>query len=385
MEGVSESSLLQALLAAERDVPALVLRGRQVQALNPAARTLLGAHAQPGAAVERLFASSCHARLHLALSARVPSAWELVPRGPPHAPPLPLRFLSLPALSEGGSEPLTVLVGDAQGARLLSELAVQVMHFNAELSLLTRELSRRSHELEEAHTHLATLAHDIRSPLNAIGLNAGRIVREVDPTCSERVASRAAAIERIIGRTQVLIQNVLDAERLHADQVELHLEPLPLGGLLQELGDTFEPITAQAGVRLALPEDAEVGWVRADRGRLQQVLGNLVDNAVRHSPQGGQVSLEVLELGGRVRCHVRDQGPGVPAEQRERIFGLYEQGGAAARQGSAGLGLYIASRLVSLHGGRLWVEDSPPHGALFVLELPAARFVGARRGEVHVH
>jgi len=369
MAALRERSLLATLLSAERGVPALVVVARRVRELNPAARTLLGPEACAGALVEQLFAPECHARLNEALGAREASAWELVPRARPHEGMLSLRFLALPFSEEAGEAVL--LVGDAQGAQSLSDLALQVLRFNAELAHTTRELSRRSHELQEAHTHLATLAHDIRSPLNAIGLNAGRIEREAGATGAQAARHRAAAIQRIIGRTLVLIQSVLDAERLHAAQVPLAARPLSLRALLCELADTFEPIAAEAGVRLVLPEpEAPPGWVQGDRGRLEQVLSNLVDNAIRHSPPGAPVRLELQERAGHVRCGVRDEGPGVPPERRQHIFGLFQQG--ASLQGSAGLGLYIAAQLVALHQGRLWVEDSAPRGALFVVELPRA-------------
>ncbi|HET9449703.1 MAG TPA: HAMP domain-containing sensor histidine kinase, partial [Aggregicoccus sp.] len=300
---------------------------------------------------------------------REASAWELVPRARPRQGLFSLRFLSLP-FAQGGEEAL-LLVGDAQGAQTLSDLALQTLRFNAELSHSTRELSRRSRELERAHAHLATLAHDIRSPLHAIGLNAGRIVREAASRGLESAQRRANAIQRIIGRTLVLIQNVLDAERLHAQKVPLAPAPLALRPLLRELGDTFEPIAAEAGVQLVLPDaEGPAAWVRGDRGRLEQVLSNLMDNAIRHSPRGARVSLELHESEEHVRCGVRDQGPGIPPERRQSIFGLFQQG--AGRPGSAGLGLYIAAQLVALHQGRLWVEDSPPQGALFLVELPRA-------------
>ena len=101
---------------------------------------------------------------------------------------------------------------------------------------------------------------------------------------------------------------------------------------------------------------------------LFQVLSNIVSNALRHTAPGTTVKLDICEVAEGVQCAVEDRGPGVPAEERERIFERFHQGGVL--RGSSGLGLSIARQLTELHGGRIWVESSAGGGARFVFELP---------------
>jgi signal transduction histidine kinase len=116
--------------------------------------------------------------------------------------------------------------------------------------------------------------------------------------------------------------------------------------------------------------------VWADPDKVQQILTNLISNALKFSPAGEAVTVAVgSEPGGLVRFEVRDRGPGIPVEERERVFDKFHQVGRVAgeRPPGSGLGLTIARHLVELHGGRIWVEDNPGGGSVFVAVLPAAR------------
>ncbi|HLL53646.1 MAG TPA: HAMP domain-containing sensor histidine kinase, partial [Myxococcaceae bacterium] len=223
---------------------------------------------------------------------------------------------------------------------------------------------------ERREQDAAALSHDIRSPLNAIELQARGLERlaTAGGLNPDVVRDRAGAIRRTVRVLLSLVTNVLDGVRLEAGKLELSREPVSLVDVAKQVVEMLQPVAEHAGVRLAL-RDGVPAQVVGDRVRLFQTLQNLADNAVRFSPKGETVTLALEAADGKVRCRVMDRGPGVPAEDRERVFDRHFQGGR--RKGVAGLGLSIARQLVELHGGRLWVEEAPGGGACFVLELPA--------------
>lgn len=356
-------TLTSALLALEEKVPLLLVTGREVCALNASARRLLGEQGQPERSIMSLIAPESQSALEYALAASAPSVCEvdLIGTGPTASP---TRLLVVPL--EAGALVLCV----PQRERHISRLVRQLVEVNAELSKMARELARRTHELNESHANLATLTHDILSPLNAIGLHASLIAKAAERPGGPEQRSRAESIQRIVDRTVLLIRNALDSELLDAGNVRLRREPVSISTLLRAVAETFEPIAMHAGVRLDISSLEHDAVLIGDLVRLSQVLSNLVDNAIRHSPRGGRVTVSLDESGALLHLSVRDEGRGVPAENRHRLFDRYAQGGAS--KGTAGLGLYIARRLVELHGGRLWLEAREGPGALFVIELPRA-------------
>ncbi len=113
----------------------------------------------------------------------------------------------------------------------------------------------------------------------------------------------------------------------------------------------------------------------ADPIRVEQVLRNLLDNAAKYSPEGGAIEVRGEFLAGRLTVSVRDQGPGIPPEDRERVFGRFQRGSTARRPGSTGvgLGLAICRRLVEAHGGRIWADSAPGGGSAFFFTLPVVQ------------
>jgi signal transduction histidine kinase len=153
------------------------------------------------------------------------------------------------------------------------------------------------------------------------------------------------------------------------DLVALNGESVDLGLLAADVAQGLRPLAAQKGVQLALACAAGAS-ITADQLMIREVAGQLVTNAVKHSPAGAQVVIAVSD-GPRVRLEIRDDGPGVPEADREGIFGRFDRMEKGPISGS-GLGLAIVRRVVELHRGRVWVEDNPGGGAAFVVEFPAA-------------
>jgi two-component system, OmpR family, sensor histidine kinase KdpD len=210
---------------------------------------------------------------------------------------------------------------------------------------------------------LRSVSHDLRSPLTAIG-TLGELLESAELSEPER-RELVAEIRAQTHRLDRLVSNLLDLSRLEAGAARPAQELWPADGLvsraLDALGDNADRVT------VSLPETPAL--VRVDAAQLERALVNLLENAVRYSPEGEPVELVVGLEGGEVVIRIRDHGPGIPASRRGRIFQAF-QSGEDERRGS-GLGLAIARGFVQLNGGRLWVEPRRG-GAELALSLPAA-------------
>lgn len=367
-----ERSLVDDLLSDGHELPSLLIEGGRIKALNGPARALLGSAASVGAEVTTAFDPVSGEKLRRALSTSRPGEWELqVARGA-ELEPLNAHFLLLPV---GGRGQLLVLA--TSGSPYSATSSARFIEMNNLLANLARELSRSSAALIAAHQRLAelsalrdqfmsTLSHDLKGPLSAIRLAASLIAKR-EGAAAPRVLHQARLIERNVDRLVSLADSVLAAASL-GGQSALDRRPVSLVEIAREVVDALEPIATNADVQLCLSGEHS-GTVIGDAVRLFQVLENLVGNAIRYSPAGGQVTVRVEGEADAVRCSVCDQGPGVPPEARSRIFDAYRKVGD--KPGAAGLGLYIARQIVALHGGRLWVEDGAP-GARFCFTVPAA-------------
>jgi signal transduction histidine kinase len=173
-------------------------------------------------------------------------------------------------------------------------------------------------------------------------------------------------------RLNRMVSDLLDLTRIEAGKIELIQQALPVAELIGEAFDGLRHVADQRRVRV-VADVATSPSVWADPDRVHQVLTNLLANAIKFSPPGGDVSVMVRpEPGGVVRVAVTDTGPGIPPGERERVFDKFYQVGrvGAERPSGTGLGLTIARHLVELHGGRIWVEEAPGGGATFILLLP---------------
>ncbi len=225
-------------------------------------------------------------------------------------------------------------------------------------------VARRSDELKTAL--LRAVTHDLRTPLASIKAGASGL-RQADATYTdEDRAELLAAIEEEADRLDRLVSNLLDASRLEAGVLTPHKHPQDLGELLTAVVGRLQPLLAGRPVRLAIAPD--VPLVPCDYAQIDQVVTNLLENAARHTPPGTLVHVALTWEDTSARVEVADQGPGVPAAERERLFHPFERGRTRA-QGS-GLGLAIARGLVEAHGGQLWVEEAAGGGARFSFTLP---------------
>lgn len=217
---------------------------------------------------------------------------------------------------------------------------------------------------------VSLVSHELRSPMAAV-IGASRTLQERWQTLSaEQRESFLALIAGETTRLADLVADVLDTSRLEAGTFSYRFEDVDVAVLVR---DAVESATlSQQDVPVVVTVTGTLPAVRGDGARLRQVLGNLIDNAVKYSPEGGKVEVRASAADGGVRVSVRDAGPGIPREHQERIF---EKFGRLEIPGSSkpgtGLGLFIARSITEAHGGTLEISALSREGATFVLTLPA--------------
>ena len=219
---------------------------------------------------------------------------------------------------------------------------------------------------------VSLVSHELRSPMAAV-IGAARTLQDrwrmLTPAQRE---SFLALIGDETTRLAELVGDVLDTSRIEAGTFSYHFDEVDLGRVVDEAVDAAvlaqQEVPVVASVRGALPA------IRGDRARLRQVLGNLIENAVKYSPEGGEVQVSAASANGAVRIAVRDTGPGIPRDQQTRIFekfGRVDVPGAS--KPGTGLGLFIARSIAEAHGGSLDVSSDAEPGSTFTLTLPVGR------------
>jgi PAS domain S-box-containing protein len=228
-----------------------------------------------------------------------------------------------------------------------------------------RDADQRKNEL------LAMLSHELRNPLGAIG-NAIAIVERATPG-SDQSRRAHTIIARQAQHMTRLIDDLLEATRITRGKIELHRERVDLEDLLERLCEDYAPEFARAGVSLELRGARDAVWLDGDRTRLAQAIGNLLENAAKFTPRGGQTMLSLAVDKARARVRVQDTGRGIPADLLDHVFEPFAQGDTTIdrRMGGLGLGLAVARGLVEMHGGTIRVEHTKPgEGTTFEIELP---------------
>jgi signal transduction histidine kinase len=234
-------------------------------------------------------------------------------------------------------------------------------------------MQRRLQQQEEARrAFVSTASHELRTPLASLDgmlellhddLESGAL----DQADARSLLDRARTQSRRLSR---LAADLLDLSRLDA-QVQLRSEPVELGELSRAVLAEFELGTEERGIVSTLDDSSGQVWACGDPGGVARIVRILLDNAVRVSPQGGEITVE-LRNGGQASVTVRDEGPGVAAEERDLIFERFQRGRAAAGSAGFGLGLAIGRELAERMGGELVLERNELPGATFTLRLPVA-------------
>ncbi len=305
------------------------------------------------------------------------------------APRILGRRIELTAMRGDGSELPVELAITRVGTEdppkftgFIRDITARVEHAREREDLLAREkAARASAEADRAELaradrlkdeFLATASHELRTPLQAILGWASLLQRGAHDAAAAQKA--ASVIERNASAQARLINDVLDLSRIVSGTLKIAHTSVDVVATIEGATDMIRPVAAAKNLTLGVRCDGELGTVEGDPDRLQQVLGNLLGNAVKFTPAGGSVEVTARAAAGSVEIRVSDTGEGITPEFLPQVFERFRQadGSATRRHGGLGLGLAIVRHLVALHSGTVHAESAGPgKGATFIVTLPA--------------
>ncbi len=241
-------------------------------------------------------------------------------------------------------------------------------------SLLDAERAARM-EVEEASRmkdeFLATLSHELRTPLNAIV--GWTQLLETTPDLSKELVEGLEVISRNAKAQTKIIEDILDMSRIISGKLRLNIQPIDLAEIVRVAIETLQPAANGKGVQLQIVANPVAEHLHGDPNRLQQVLWNLISNAVKFSPKGGQVLVGIQRVAGQVEVHVTDTGVGIAPEFLPYVFDRFRQADSSTTRihGGLGLGLSIVKQIMEMHGGTVRVlSPGKGQGATFIISLP---------------
>ena len=227
---------------------------------------------------------------------------------------------------------------------------------------------------------LSSVSHDLRTPLASIKAAASSLLQEDVQWDDEARHSFALAIEREADRLNRLVANLLDMSRIEGGALKPEKEWYPIDELIHDVLGRMQPLLQGRSVQTHLPDDLPP--VELDYLQIDQVLTNLIENAVRYTPAGSPIEVSVEVNGDQMVISVADRGPGIPPADRERVFDKFyrvlDTQTKTTRPTGSGLGLAVSKGLVEAHGGRIWVEDREGGGAVFRFTLPLGKTEGIK-------
>lgn len=268
---------------------------------------------------------------------------------------------------------LSVRIGDTTGDEI-GRIAERLDVMTARLAANREQLAANDAQRRQL---FADITHELATPLTSIRGSAETLL---DPRVTLSDDERTRYVRGVLeeaGRLDRLIRDVFELARLEAGATPLVLEPLDWAALCRNTIERFLPRFQTAGLALSWRSDLAEAWIEADGLRIEQVLDNLLVNALRYVPRGGAVELSLSGGSpGRWRATLSDDGPGLPADELASVFERFYRGSVARGAGDlgdgSGLGLAIVREIVERHGGSVRAEARQPHGLAIVIELPAA-------------
>ncbi len=242
-----------------------------------------------------------------------------------------------------------------------------VVRTRDEIGKLAEAFNRMAEALQRSEAvrrqFLADVAHELRTPLSVIRGNLEALLDGAFPLTPE---SLAPVYEETLHLGE-LVEDLRTLTLADTGHLPLEKEEMDIGELVAEVVEAVRPVAAEEGIQISLEREPNL-FVLADPRRIRQVLGNLLSNALRFSPQGSTITISAIRQGSEAWVSVQDQGPGIPEEDLPHIFERFYKADKSRSEGGTGLGLAIAKEIVQAHGGRIWAENR--NGARFTFSLP---------------
>ncbi|HEX6098288.1 MAG TPA: ATP-binding protein [Thermoanaerobaculia bacterium] len=286
--------------------------------------------------------------------------------------PLRTRRELLGALVIAANDPDRAMTDDKLPlAEFLAERAALAIE-NAKLYTEQVEARRKVEDLSRLKDEFLSIAsHELRTPVTSIkGYTqlAKMLIKEGDLTTSEEYLD--IALDQI-DRMSRLILELLDVSRIETGRLEIRREPIAWPQFVRDVVHRHHTTVSDRRFHVSVPDDGKI--VTGDRDRLEQVLGNLLENAVKYSPDGSDVTVTVEDRGDMLITAVCDRGIGIPADELNQVFERFHRGRqvSSTNYGGLGLGLYITKQIIERHGGSIWVESKEGQGTTFYFSLPA--------------
>jgi len=260
-----------------------------------------------------------------------------------------------------------------------SHLYEDLSRLNNELATLQREMAKKNIELEQLNALknelLGMAAHDLRSPLGVIQNYSDFLEVDAGPLLNDEQRAFISTIKRTSRFMLGLVDDLLDVSTIEAGRLTLNRRPCDLGKLLADNVTLNRTLAARKTIAIDwTAPDTPLPSVPLDAGRIEQVLNNLIGNAMKFSSPGSRVMVSATSAADTVTISIADQGPGIPPSDLPNLFKPFGRATARGTAGekSTGLGLAIVRKIVEAHGGRLWVESELGKGATFFISLPIA-------------
>jgi signal transduction histidine kinase len=286
----------------------------------------------------------------------------------------------------GGTRTVIVDATDSINARIRREIDDKIFTefstLNSEMAMMQRTLVQQQAELramnEEKNHFIGMAAHDLRNPLTGIRLFSEVLLRQGAEILSDKQLRMVEQIKSISQKMTAIVNEFLDVSKIESGKLSLTLQEANLNGLIEGVVELQQPDASRKEIRLEFTAAERITAI-IDSGKIEQVVTNLITNAVKFSPFGSAVAIGLARHDGMAEIFVADEGPGIAAEEIPRLFRPFQRGSATVtgREQSVGLGLVICKKIVEGHGGRIRIESEFGKGATFYVELPVEVRVSA--------
>jgi signal transduction histidine kinase len=286
----------------------------------------------------------------------------------------------------GGTRTVIVDATDSINARIRREIDDKIFTefstLNSEMAMMQRTLVQQQAELramnEEKNHFIGMAAHDLRNPLTGIRLFSEVLLRQGAEILSDKQLRMVEQIKSISQKMTAIVNEFLDVSKIESGKLSLTLQEANLNALIEGVVELQQPDASRKEIRLEFTAAERITAI-IDSGKIEQVVTNLITNAVKFSPFGSAVAIGLARHDGMAEIVVADEGPGIAAEEIPRLFRPFQRGSATVtgQEQSVGLGLVICKKIVEGHGGRIRIESEFGKGATFYVELPVEVRVSA--------